>query len=98
MPLPSNPKDRQKILILVAVAILGALYAVWEFVYQPMVASRQAAIEEIADLERDIQRAQQQVRKIADMSREVQQKTLALSATVQSETFCLFKVRQLIRA
>jgi hypothetical protein len=59
--LPADPKERKKVLALVAIGVIGALYGLLTGVAKPFLAGKAAMEERMASLKHDIARAVQTV-------------------------------------
>lgn len=73
MQLPQNKQDRQKALALIAVGIIAALYGLWAGVYQPVLAKKADAINQIADLQGKIENADRQIRRIPQLESDLRE-------------------------
>lgn len=71
MKWPENKQDRQKIFALIGIGVAGALYGLWSFVYQPLVHRAAAAEIQTEQLERNLRRAQQEVRRTPEHQRDL---------------------------
>lgn len=71
MKWPTDKSDRQKIFALIGIAVLAALYGLWLFVYQPLVERRLEAEQEIERLERNLRRAQTEIRQTPTHQRDL---------------------------
>ena len=70
MKWPESKQDRQKIGALIGIGVIGALYALWSFVYQPLVHRAAAAELQLEQLERNLRRAQQEIRRTSEYQRD----------------------------
>ena len=87
MKLPENKRERQKIAGLIAVVVLGALYGVWAFVYDPIRTKREDALEQIIDIERNLRRAETQIARVPQMESDL--KSIAAELVEMSEQHML---------
>lgn len=71
MKLPQSKKERQQLLIVVGIVIVGIMYAVWTFVYQPILAKRSEAAVQTKALEDQIAGAEAQIRRIPMLERDL---------------------------
>lgn len=67
MRLPANKQDRQKVLALIALGGVAALYGLWVGVYQPISRKMDEASTTIIVLQTNLGQAPQQIRQLADM-------------------------------
>lgn len=65
MKLPENKQERMKIFGLIGVGICGALYAVWAFVYQPILEEKAETLAAIENREDELSRAETMIRRSA---------------------------------
>lgn len=61
MKLPEDKKERTKILVLIAIGAVGALYMVVQLSISPLLKSRRAKIERIQELKEDLEKARKTV-------------------------------------
>ena len=78
MHLPDNKKDRQKILILVALGVFAAAYGIWLGAYEPIRVKREAAAKRCEELDADLRLAKAQIGRAAEMKRELADTTQSL--------------------
>ncbi len=64
MKLPENKKDRQKIYLVVGLVVAAAVYALWAWVYGPILKGRNEARAKIRTLEGEISAAADQISRI----------------------------------